>query len=80
MDLLLAIRNYTDKLMEYGYYPKTKKPSIGKLEKMADLCYDGKIRKITRYIPKDAPSEIAEELNNLVKEIERIINEEKNSQ
>ena len=37
MDLLIAIKEYCDKLIEYNFYPKKKKPSLGKLEKYADL-------------------------------------------
>ena len=77
MDLLLAIKDYCSKLMEYGYYPKTKKPSIGKLEKMADLCMAGKIRKLTRYIPNDATDEQKQELNNLIDKIKEIIKNDK---
>ena len=77
MDLLNAIKNYTDKLIEYGYYPKAKKPSLGKLEKMADLCMDGKIRKLSRYIPTEADEEQKKELNNLIQIIEEIVKNEK---
>lgn len=77
MDLLLAIKDYTNKLIEYGYYPKTKKPSIGKLEKMADLCMAGKERKLSRYIPKNAPDNIKAELNGLMNRIKGIIANEK---
>lgn len=76
MDLLMAIKKYCDKLIEYGYYPKAKKPSLGKLEKMADLCMIGKFRKLSRYIPKDAPEEKKEELNSLLEEVKRIVKEE----
>lgn len=56
MDLLIAIKEYIFKLEEYGFWPK-KKPSLGKLEKLAELCYNGKIRKLTRYIPNTATPE-----------------------
>ena len=77
MDLLLAIKNYCDKLIEYNYYPKTKKPSIGKLEKMADLCMEGKLRKLTRYIPDTASAEEKQELNTLIEKIKEIVKVEK---
>ncbi len=73
MDLLLAIQKYCDKLMEYKIYPKAKKPSLGKLEKMADLCYAGKYRKLSRYIPDDLDKEKKEELNALMAEIKEIV-------
>ncbi len=79
MDLLLAIKKYCDKLIEYGYYPKTKKPSMGKLEKMADLCMEGKIRKLSRYIPNDASEAEKVELDNLLNNIKEIVKNEKNS-
>ena len=79
MDLLLAIKNYCDKLIEHNYYPKAKKPSIGKLEKMADLCMEGKFRKLSRYIPKDAPNAIKTELELLMDKIKEIVENEKNS-
>lgn len=79
MDLLLAIQKYCDKLMEYGFYPKKKKPSLGKLEKMADLCYAGKTRKLSRYIPNTATSEQKEELEQLMRNIKEIIKNEKTS-
>ena len=80
MELLLAIKKYVDKLIEYGYYPKNKKPSLGKLEKMADLCMAGKVRKITRYVPEDAPIEHKVELYNLSVDIEDIIEAEKRAE
>lgn len=76
MDLLYAIQQYCNKLIEYGYYPKAKKPSLGKLEKMADLCVAGKIRKLTRYIPADAKPEEKEELGKLVDRIREILKNE----
>ena len=79
MNLLLAIQNYTNKLIEYGYYPKSKKPSLGKLEKMADLCYVGKYRKLSRYIPDDATDEQKQELNELLAKIKEICEDEKNN-
>lgn len=80
MELLVAIKRYVDKLYEYGYYPKDRKPSLGKLEKMADLCMAGKIRKLTRYIPLDAPLDRIEELNNLAHEIQSIVEAEKRAE
>lgn len=79
MELLLAIQKYVNKLIEYGYYPK-KKPSLGKLEKLADLCMAGKIRKLTRYVPKDAPIEHKLELYNLSVDIEDILEAEKRAE
>lgn len=79
MNLLLAIQNYTNKLIEYGYYPKSKKPSLGKLEKMADLCYVGKYRKLSRYIPDNATDEQKQELNELLAKIKEICEDEKNN-
>jgi hypothetical protein len=77
MDLLIAIKNYCEKLIEYGYYPKTKKPSVGKLEKMADLCMAGKIRKLSRYIPNDAKAEEKETLESLLEKIKEIVKNER---
>ena len=77
MDLLLAIKDYCAKLIEYGYYPKDKAPSIGKLEKMADLCMDGKTRKLSRYVPKDASEEIKQEFDALMDKIKDIIKRDK---
>lgn len=79
MDLLLAIKDYCDKLMKYGYYPKTKKPSIGKLEKMADLCMENKFHKLSRYIPSNASDEVKAELNTLLNKIKEIVKNEKQS-
>ena len=79
MDLLLAIQNYCAKLIEYGFYPKKKKPSLGKLEKMADLCMDGKFRKLSRYIPEEANDEQKAELDILMDKIKEIVKNEKNS-
>lgn len=79
MDLLLAIKNYCDKLIEHNYYPKTKKPSVGKLEKMADLCMEGKFRKLSRYVPKDAPDMVKEELEVLMDKIKEIVKNEKSN-
>lgn len=77
MDLLIAIKNYCEKLIEYGYYPKTKKPSVGKLEKMADLCMAGKIRKLSRYIPDNATAEEREILESLLEKIKEIVKDER---
>lgn len=79
MDLLLAIKNYCNKLIEFGYYPKAKKPSVGKLEKMADLCMAGKFRKLSRYIPSDANDENKAVLEELMDKIKEIVKNEKNS-
>lgn len=78
MDLLLAIKKYCNKLIEHGYYPKDKKPSIGKLEKMADLCMANKFRKLSRYVPKDANDEIKAEFEELMDKIKEIVKNEKN--
>lgn len=77
MDLLLAIQKYCDKLIEYGVYPKTKKPSLGKLEKMADLCYAGKYRKLSRYIPDAIEEEKKNILLALMEEIKEIVKRDK---
>lgn len=77
MDLLIAIKNYCEKLIEYGYYPKAKKPSVGKLEKMADLCMAGKIRKLSRYIPDNAAAEEREILESLLEKIKEIVKDER---
>jgi len=77
MDLLLAIQKYCDKLMELGAYPKNKKPSLGKLEKMADLCMTGKIRKLSRYIPKDISEEDKKVLEDMIHQIGEIVKNEK---
>ena len=77
MDLLIAIREYIAALNKYELYPKTKKPSLEKLEKMADLCMDGKIRKLSRYIPEDVSKEQDEELTSLLQKIEEIVKNEK---
>lgn len=79
MNLLLAIKNYCNKLIEFGYYPKTKKPSVGKLEKMADLCMAGKFRKLSRYIPNNANDENKAVLEELMDKIKEIVKNEKNS-
>lgn len=79
MDLLLAIQNYCAKLIEYDYYPKKKKPSLGKLEKMADLCVKGKFRKLSRYIPDTATKEQIAELDILMDKIKEIVKNEKDS-
>lgn len=76
MDLLIAIQKYCDKLIEYNSYPKTKRPSLGKLEKLADLCVAGKMRKLSRYISKDLPQEQQDELKDLLKQIEEIVQNE----
>lgn len=72
MNLLLAIKRYMDSLIKYGYYPKKKKPSLGKLEQMADLCMLGKYKKLSRYVPKDAPEERREELSKMMDTIKEI--------
>lgn len=77
MDLLLAIQKYVDKLIENNYYPKKKKPSLGKLEKMADLCMAKKFRKLSRYIPSDAPDEVKTELDTLMGNIKEIVKNDK---
>lgn len=79
MDLLLAIQNYCAKLIEYDFYPKKKKPSLGKLEKMADLCINGKFRKLSRYIPETATEEQVAELDVLMDKIKEIVKNEKNN-
>lgn len=79
MELLLAIKNYCDKLIEYGFYPKKKKPSLGKLEKMADLCMAGKFQKLARYVPKNATGEQRGELAELLEKIREVVNNEKNN-
>lgn len=78
MNLLIAIKEYILKLDGYGFWPK-KKPSLDKLEKLAELCYNGKIRKLTRYIPNTATPEQKNELKMLIERIDNIINEEKNN-
>lgn len=77
MDLLLAIQKYCDKLIEYGVYPKNKKPSLGKLEKMADLCYAEKYRKLSRYIPEDIEEEKKTTLLSLMEDIKTIVKRDK---
>lgn len=79
MDLLYAIQQYCNKLIEHNYYPKSKKPSIGKLEKMADLCMEGKFRKLTRYVPEDADETVKQELNVLMDKIKEIVENEKSA-
>lgn len=76
MDLLLAIQKYVDKLIEHGYYPKPKKPSLGKLEKMADLCMLGKYRKLSRYIPEDTDQKTKEEFEKMMENIKEICKNE----
>lgn len=76
MDLLKAIQDYVNKLIEYGYYPKRKKPSLGKLEKMADLCMDRRFRKLTRYVPGDVSADRQEEFNALMNRIKEIVDNE----
>ena len=78
MDLLIAIQKYCDKLVAFGYYPKRKKPSLGKLEKLADLCMAGKFRKLSRFVPDSATDEQREELDGLMKVIKEIVENEKN--
>ena len=77
MDLLLAIKNYCNKLIEHGYYPETKKPSVKKIKKMADLCMVGKFRKLSRYVPNDASDEVKAELEELMDKIKEIVKNEK---
>lgn len=79
MELLLAIQNYCAKLIEYDFYPKNKKPSLGKLEKMADLCMSGKFRKLTRYVPNEASEEQKAELDILMDKIKEIVKNERNN-
>lgn len=78
MDLLIAIQKYCERLVAFGFYPKKKKPSLGKLEKLADLCMAGKFRKLSRFVPDDATEEQKEELDRLMKVIEEIVKNEKN--
>ena len=73
MNLLIAIQNYTNALIKYGLYPKNKKLSLGKLEKLADLCMNGKIRKLSRYIPSDISQEKEAELRHLLDIIEETV-------
>lgn len=77
MDLLYAIQQYCNKLIEHDYYPKSKKPSIGKLEKMADLCMAGKFRKLSRYVPENAEEPVKQELEDLMNKIKEIVENEK---
>lgn len=78
MDLLLAIQKYCEKLREYGLYPKTKNPSLGKLEKMADLCMAKKFQKLSRYYTKvDLDAEKKAELDLLMDKIKEIVKNEK---
>lgn len=79
MDLLIAIKEYCDKLIEYNFYPKKKKPSLGKLEKYADLMIDGKFRKLERYIPETADKEQLSTLTMLMEKIKEIANNERES-
>ena len=76
MDLLLAISKYVTKLLEYGYYPK-KKPSLGKLEKIADLIMAGKFRKLSRYLPEDISDDRRQEFEELMDSIKEIVKNEK---
>jgi len=77
MDLLIAIKQYCLKLIEYGFYPKTKAPSVGKLEKMAELCFEGKYRKLSRYIPDSATDEQQKELIAMLDNIKEIVKKDK---
>lgn len=77
MDLLLAIQNYVDKLIQHGYYPK-KKPSLGKLEKIADLMMVGKFRKLSRYLPAGLDEVTQNEFEVLMDKIKEIVANEKN--
>lgn len=77
MDLLLAIQKYCEKLIEYDFYPH-RKPSVDKLERMADLCMAGKFRKLSRFIPETATDEQKAELDGLMKTIKEIVENEKN--
>lgn len=79
MDLLMAIREYCDKLIEYNFYPKKKKPSLGKLEKYADLMINGKFQKLERYIPTTADKEQLSTLTLLMEKIKEIANNERES-
>lgn len=79
MDLLLAIKEYCDKLIEHNYYPK-KRPSVGKLEKIADLMMAGKYRKLSRYVPTDADETIKKEFDNLMTRIKEIVKNDKATQ
>ena len=76
MDLLLAISKYVTKLLECGYYPK-KKPSLGKLEKIADLMMAGKFRKLSRYLPDDISDDRRQEFEELMDNIKEIVKNEK---
>lgn len=77
MDLLMAIKEYCDKLIEYNFYPKKKKPSLGKLEKYADLMINGKFQKLERYIPTTADKEQLSTLTLLMEKIKEIANNER---
>lgn len=76
MDLLLAIQKYCDKLIEYGFYPH-RRPSVDKLERMADLCMIGKFRKLSRFVPDTATKKQQEELDALMNSIKEIVKDEK---
>ena len=80
MDLLLAIKEFCDKLIEYGLYPKRKKPSLGKLEKMADQCIKGKFQKLERFIPKETTKEQLAELSLLMDRIKEVVYNETNNE
>lgn len=80
MDLLLAIKEYCDKLIEYDFYPKRKKPSLGKLEKMADQCIKGKFQKLERFVPSNATEEQTLELKTLMDKIKEVVYNETNNE
>lgn len=75
MDLLLAIKNYVDKLIEYNYYPK-QKISLGKIEKIAEKIYIGKYQKLSRYLPNDLTEERQIEFEILMNKIKEIVESE----
>ena len=77
MDLLKAIQDYVDELIKHNYYPKRKRPSLGKLEKMADLCMDKKFKKLSRYVPEDIGNDEKEKFNALMNKIKEIVEDEK---
>lgn len=78
MDLLLAIQEYVNELIKHNAYPK-KKPSLGKLEKMADLCMSGKFRKLSRYEPEGLDEEAKAVFKEKMDKIKEIVKHEKNS-
>ena len=80
MDLLLAVKEFCDKLIEYNFYPKRKKPSFGKIEKMADYCIRGKFQKLERLIPSNATEEQVLELKTLMDKIKEVVYNETNNE